>query len=69
MLYHISGSPPTVGSPREACRVVEAVNHVTELLLGFTDMQSAFGTSITMVLVVSKDWSENGFKRNCRGKF
>jgi hypothetical protein len=29
LLYHISGSPLTVGSPREACRAVEAVNHIT----------------------------------------
>jgi len=47
MLYHITGSPLTAGSPREACRTVEAVNHITELLLDFTDMQSAFGISIT----------------------
>jgi hypothetical protein len=67
-LYHISGSPLTVGSPHEARRTVEAVNHITELLLDFTDMQSAFGISITVVLVVSKDWRENSFERNSRDK-
>jgi len=69
MLYHISGSRLTVGSPHEARRAVEAVNHITELLLDFTDMQSAFGISITVVLVVSKDWRENSFERNSRDEF
>jgi hypothetical protein len=69
MLYHISGSALTVGSPREACKAVEAVNHITELLTDFTNMQSAFGTSITVVLVVSKDWRESSFERNCRDIF
>ena len=69
MPYHISESPLTVGSPREACRAVEAVNHTIQLLLDFTDMQSAFGTFITVVLVVSKDWRENSFGKNSGDKF
>jgi len=47
----------------------QAVNHITELLLDFTDMKSAFDISITVVLVVSKDWRENSFERNSRDKF
>lgn len=38
-------------------------------LLDFNDTQSAFGTSTTVVLVVSKDWRENCFERNCRDIF
>jgi hypothetical protein len=49
MLYHISGSSLTVGSPREACRAVEAVNHITELLIDFTDMHS-------LLLVLPLPW-------------
>jgi hypothetical protein len=51
------------------CPAFDAVYHITEILLGFTDMQSGFHTSITMVLVASKGWRENSLERNCRDTF
>jgi hypothetical protein len=38
-------------------------------LLDFNDRQPAFGTSITVVLAVSKDWRDNCLERNYRDIF